>query len=50
MPALGYVGSRRSKLLFAGGVYAALTALIVAFVFPLVWVSSGTLGNSGRDS
>ena len=30
MAALNYVGSRRGKLLFAGGVYAALIALTVA--------------------
>jgi ABC-type glycerol-3-phosphate transport system permease component len=38
MPALNYVGSRRGKLLFAGSVYAALTALTIAFLFPLVWI------------
>lgn len=38
MPALNYVGSRRGKLLFAGSVYAALIALTVAFLFPLVWI------------
>src|SRR5690349_16568751 len=38
MPTLRYVGSRRSKRMFAASVYAALIVLIVAFVFPLVWV------------
>ncbi len=38
MSALNYVGSKRGKLLFAGSVYAALAALTVAFLFPLVWV------------
>jgi ABC-type glycerol-3-phosphate transport system permease component len=38
MAALNYVGSRRGKLLFAGGVYAALIALTVAFLFPLLWI------------
>jgi multiple sugar transport system permease protein len=38
MPALNYVGSRRGKVLFAGGVYAALIALTAAFLFPLLWI------------
>ena len=38
MSALNYVGSKRGKLVFAGSVYAALAALTVAFLFPLVWV------------
>jgi multiple sugar transport system permease protein len=38
MAALNYVGSRRGKLLFAGGVYAALIALTFAFLFPLLWI------------
>jgi multiple sugar transport system permease protein len=38
MSALNYVGSKRGKLIFAGSVYAALAALTVAFLFPLVWV------------
>ena len=38
MAALNYVGSRRGKLLFAGGIYAALIALTAAFLFPLVWI------------
>ena len=38
MAALNYVGSRRGKLLFAGGVYAALIALTAAFLFPLLWI------------
>ena len=32
------VGSRRSKLVFAGFVYSALIALTAAFLFPLLWV------------
>jgi multiple sugar transport system permease protein len=38
MAALNYVGSRRGKLLFAGGVYAALITLTLAFLFPLLWI------------
>jgi ABC-type glycerol-3-phosphate transport system permease component len=38
MAALNYVGSRRGKLLFAGGVYAGLIALTAAFLFPLLWI------------
>ncbi len=38
MSALNYVGSKRGKWIFAGSVYAALAALTVAFLFPLVWV------------
>jgi ABC-type glycerol-3-phosphate transport system permease component len=38
MPALNYVGSRHGKLLFAGSVYVTLTALTIAFLFPLVWI------------
>jgi multiple sugar transport system permease protein len=38
MAALNYVGSRPRKLIFAGSVYAALIVLIVAFLFPLVWI------------
>jgi multiple sugar transport system permease protein len=38
MAALNYVGSRRGKLLFAGGVYAALIALTCSFLFPLLWI------------
>ncbi|HUB43827.1 MAG TPA: carbohydrate ABC transporter permease [Acetobacteraceae bacterium] len=32
------VGSRRSRLVFAVSVYAALIALTVVFLFPLVWI------------
>jgi len=35
MAALNYVGSRRGKLLFAGGVYAALIALTFAVPVPI---------------
>jgi multiple sugar transport system permease protein len=38
MAGLNYVGSRRGKLLFAGGVYAALFTLTCVFLFPLLWV------------
>jgi multiple sugar transport system permease protein len=38
MSALNYVGSKRGKLFFAGSVYAALIALTVVFLFPLIWV------------
>lgn len=38
MSALHYVGSKRGKRLFAVSVYAALIALTVAFLFPLIWV------------
>ena len=38
MSALSGVGSRRSKLVFAGSVYLALIAMTVVFLFPLLWV------------
>jgi multiple sugar transport system permease protein len=38
MAALSYVGSRRGKVLFAVGVYAALIVLTTAFLFPLLWI------------
>ena len=37
MTAMG-VGRRRSKLIFAVSVYAALLALLVFFLFPLLWI------------
>jgi len=43
MAALNYVGSRRNKLIYASGVYAALMALIVVFLFPLVWIAGLSL-------
>jgi multiple sugar transport system permease protein len=43
MAALSPVGSRRSRRLRAGGVYAALTALTILFLFPLVWIVSLSL-------
>ena len=41
MAALNYVGSRRGKVLFAGGVYAGLLALTAAFLFPLLFRMTG---------
>src|SRR5271166_4597478 len=38
MSALSGVGSRRSKLVFAGSVYLALIAMTAVFLFPLLWV------------
>ena len=38
MAAPSRVGSRRGRLAFAGAVYAALIALTVVFLFPLVWI------------
>jgi multiple sugar transport system permease protein len=38
MTALSGVGSRRSKLMFAGSVYLALIAMTAVFLFPLLWV------------
>src|SRR5690348_11563737 len=32
------VGSRRSKLIFAGSVYLGLIAMTAVFLFPLLWV------------
>ena len=43
MAALNYVGSRRGKVLFAGGVYAALIGLTLVFLFPLYWIVSLSL-------
>lgn len=40
MSALPRIGSRRRRLVFAGSVYAALTALTVVFLFPLVWIAA----------
>ena len=40
MPALSPVGSRRTRRLKAGGVYAALIALTAVFLFPLLWIIS----------
>ncbi|MBV9365712.1 MAG: carbohydrate ABC transporter permease [Solirubrobacterales bacterium] len=37
------IGSRRSKLLFAVSVYAALTALACVFLFPLLWIAGLSL-------
>ena len=37
MKAMG-VGRRRSKWIFAVSVYAALLALLVFFLFPLLWI------------
>jgi ABC-type maltose transport system permease subunit len=38
MNALTGVGSRRSKLVYAGAVYVALIAMTAVFLFPLLWV------------
>ncbi|MBV9250993.1 MAG: carbohydrate ABC transporter permease [Acetobacteraceae bacterium] len=38
MASIGVIGSHRRKLLFAGSIYAALTALTLAFLFPLLWI------------
>ena len=38
MATLHRVGSRRSRRVFAWTVYAALSALIVVFLFPLLWI------------
>ncbi len=38
MTGIPRVGSRRSRLVFAASVYAALIALTVVFLFPLVWI------------
>ena len=38
MSALVGVGSRRSKLVFAGSVYLGLIAITAVFLFPLLWV------------
>ena len=38
MSALSGVGSRRSKLVFAGAVYLGLIATTAVFLFPLLWV------------
>ena len=38
MSALSGVGSRRSKLVFAGSVYLVLIAMTAVFLFPLLWV------------
>jgi ABC-type glycerol-3-phosphate transport system permease component len=38
MAHLSRIGSRRSRLVFATAIYAALTALIVLFLFPLLWI------------
>ena len=38
MSAISGVGSRRSKLVFAGSVYPALIAMTAVFLFPLLWV------------
>ncbi|HEY8288880.1 MAG TPA: carbohydrate ABC transporter permease [Acetobacteraceae bacterium] len=43
MAALSRVGSRRSRLLFAGSVYLALIALAAAFLFPLLWIAGLSL-------
>ncbi len=32
------VGSRRSRIAFAAGVYTALVALLILFIFPLLWI------------
>ena len=37
------VGSRRSKLLFAVSVYAALVAMACVFLFPLLWIAGLSL-------
>jgi len=36
--ALPRVGSRRSRIAFAAGAYTALVALLVLFIFPLLWI------------
>ena len=38
MAGLHSVGSRRSKLIFAGWIYLALIAMTAVFLFPLLWV------------
>jgi ABC-type glycerol-3-phosphate transport system permease component len=38
MATLQGVGSRRSKMLFAGSVYLGLVAMTAVFLFPLLWV------------
>jgi multiple sugar transport system permease protein len=36
--ALQRIGTRRSRIAFAAGAYTALVALLVLFIFPLLWI------------
>ena len=49
MTALSGVGSKRSKLIFAGSIYLALVAMIAVFLFPLLWVIGLSLADTAAS-